>query len=68
MKIVRIFKIIICEEVNYKKGEFILLRRLSICTVLTAFIFTLFTFNGSAFATNATENQNVVAACAKEVR
>jgi len=43
-----------------------LLRRLSICTVLTAFIFTLFTFNGSAFAaTNATENQNVVAACAK---
>ena len=66
LKIVRIFKIIICEEENYKKGEFILLRRLSICTVLTAFIFTLFTFNGSAFAaTNATENQNVVAACAK---
>ncbi|MFP3670839.1 SH3 domain-containing protein, partial [Priestia sp. SIMBA_032] len=43
-----------------------MLRRLSICTVLTAFIFTLFTFNGYAFAaTNTTENETVVAACAK---
>lgn len=49
-----------------KKGEFILLRRLSICTLLTAFMFTLFTFNSSAFAaTNTTENKTVVAACAK---
>ena len=48
------------------KGELILLRRLSICTLLTAFMFTLFTFNGSAFAaTNTTENETVVAACAK---
>ncbi|PHE96991.1 hypothetical protein COF76_18015 [Bacillus wiedmannii] len=43
-----------------------MLRRLSICTLLTAFMFTLFTFNGSAFAaTNTTENKTVVAACAK---
>ncbi|PDM36549.1 hypothetical protein CMV37_34210, partial [Bacillus cereus] len=43
-----------------------MLRRLSIGTLLTAFIFTLFTFNGSAFAaTNTTENETVVAACAK---
>jgi len=66
LKIVRIFRIIVCEEINYKKGEFILLRCLSIGTLLTAFIFTLFTFNGSAFAaTNTTENETVVAACAK---
>ncbi|EJQ15285.1 MULTISPECIES: SH3 domain-containing protein [Bacillus] len=41
-----------------------MLRRLSICTLLTAFMFTLFTFNGSAFAaTNTIENETVVAVC-----
>ncbi|RAN79631.1 SH3 domain-containing protein [Bacillus sp. SRB_331] len=43
-----------------------MLRRLSICTLLTAFMFSLFTFSGSAFAaTNTTENETVVTACTK---